>query len=92
MLLSLYYRPSMQIDWAVLQAPTEVTAKVPIVAPSVTMPISNRDTFYPLVEREVILSSRRLCTEVTCVALFLAQATSRASPLRVGSRADGVIE
>jgi len=29
------------------QAPTEVTAKVPIIAPSATMPIFNRDTFTP---------------------------------------------
>jgi hypothetical protein len=29
------------------QAPTEVTAKVPIIAPSATTPISNRDTFTP---------------------------------------------
>jgi hypothetical protein len=53
------------------QAPTEVTAKVPIIAPSATMPIFNLDTFTPRGVRGHIsiaafVRGSHLCSAVPC--------------------------
>ena len=71
--------------------PTEVTAKVPIIAPSATMPTPNRDIFAPsLNERSYY--HRGVCARSHLCWAVPSQMAPPAGPLRVGSRAGEMIE
>src|SRR6476619_5639413 len=73
------------------QAPTDVTAKAPIIAPSATMPTPNRDIFAPLLNERAYYH-RGVCARSHLCWALPSQIAQPAGPLRVGSRAGEVIE